>query len=157
MRAQHDKLRDELDVLRDELRAHSDTLRFLFQTTMVPLYTSLLVKGVAAYVFWRGPGRYQNVGLSVKQLTFLERFLQTTPRNDILRRASELVRDHPIPPHGAQHFDTGSLTSEYPEILDCAPLSGNSLACQPISKTFVRTLNKNVRNLALLTHAVILN
>jgi hypothetical protein len=58
MRAQNDKLRDELRTqndkltqLSDELRAHDNSLKFLFQTTMVPLYTSLLVKGVAAYPF----------------------------------------------------------------------------------------------------------
>ncbi|KAJ7872033.1 hypothetical protein B0H13DRAFT_1895509 [Mycena leptocephala] len=84
------KLMGEVDRLKEG--------SYVVMMAFAPIYTSLLAKGVAVYVFWHASGLYHH---------------------DVILSAQELVKDHqPAPPsNNRQIQDANEITSRYPNIM----------------------------------------
>ncbi|KAJ6590456.1 hypothetical protein DFH09DRAFT_1139418 [Mycena vulgaris] len=89
---EHNQITKRLKQLEAQSKKRDKALRLICMTLLVPVYSSLLVKGLASYVFWHGVGLYPaSLALTVKQLGYLNDQLEPLPHTQRFAKAQQLV------------------------------------------------------------------
>ncbi|KAJ7109960.1 hypothetical protein C8R44DRAFT_985970 [Mycena epipterygia] len=116
------KLLQQQDKLRND---QLSTMVELHVNSVGRLHVSLLVKGVASYVFWHGPGLYPyGMPLSVGQLSFLNETIVSEPSESIINTAVRTVTRYPRGPPSL-----ANIMSSFPNLdtLIMGTLPGNGV------------------------------